>query len=84
MAYAKQETIEPVKGLLRFIGFGLAGAVLLALGAAFLSIAAVRALQFELAPHLNGDLSWVPYLGGVLLASVVAVVAVSRISKVPR
>ncbi|MGH9094278.1 MAG: phage holin family protein [Acidimicrobiales bacterium] len=84
VAYAKQETIDPLKGLVRFIGFGVAGAVLLALGVAFISIAIVRALQYELAPHLGGHLSWVPYLGGVLLASVVAVLAVTRISKVPR
>ncbi len=82
VVYAKQETIEPLKGLLRFVGFGVAGAVLLAGGVVFLCVGAVRALQFELHAHLAGNLSWVPYLGGVVLAAAVAVLAVTRIGKV--
>ena len=32
VAYAKQETIDPIKGLGRFVGFGVGGAVLLGTG----------------------------------------------------
>ncbi len=70
--YAKQETVEPLKGLLRFVGFGLAGAVLLAMGSVLLAIGALRVVQEEAGPHLRGHLSWVPYVGVVLFGGAVA------------
>jgi hypothetical protein len=61
VAYAKQETVDPLKTLGRFLGFGVAGSVLLALGGVLISIGIVRLLQQEAAPHLVGHWSWVPY-----------------------
>ena len=81
LAYAKQETVDPLKSLVRFVGFGVVGAVLLAVGTVLGALAIVRAIQTETAPHLTGNLSWVPYLGGVLFALAVAGGAVSRIGK---
>jgi len=60
--YAKQETVDPLKALLRYLGFGVAGAVLLAFGVVLLALAGLRAVTQELSPHLDGNLSWVPYL----------------------
>jgi lysylphosphatidylglycerol synthetase-like protein (DUF2156 family) len=59
--YAKQETVEPLKGLARYVAYGIAGALLLGTGVAFLAIGALRALQEETHPHLTGNWSWVPY-----------------------
>jgi hypothetical protein len=59
--YAKQETVEPLKGLGRYVGWGIAGALMLGLGVVFLAIGALRALQEETYPHLTGNWSWVPY-----------------------
>ena len=59
--YAKQETLEPLKGLGRYVAWGVAGALLLGTGVVFLAIGALRALQDETFPHLTGNWSWVPY-----------------------
>jgi hypothetical protein len=83
VAYAKQETLDPIKQLGRYVLFGVVGAIFMGLGGFFLALAAVRALQTELFPHLAHDLSWVPYMAGVLVAALGAVFAVTRISKVP-
>lgn len=74
-AYAKQETIDPLKGLGRFLSFGVGGAILLGLGSVLLALAGLRALQTETDTAFTGNLSWVPYL-------IVAVVAVGLIGLV--
>lgn len=79
IAYAKQETVEPVKQLGRFVLWGVAGALLIAAGGALAALAVLRLVQFETAPHLQGSLTWVPYVGGMLVAGVGAALAVSRI-----
>lgn len=71
VAYAKQETVDPLKSLGRFIGFGVAGSLFLALGAVLLSVGILRLIQMETVPHLTGNLSWVPY-GGVAVFAVLA------------
>jgi len=84
VAYAKQETIEPIKQLGRYVAFGLIGAIFMGLGGFFLALAAVRALQTELSAHLSHNLSWTPYVAGILVAGLGAALAVSRINKVPK
>jgi hypothetical protein len=81
IAYAKQETIDPIKHLGRYVLFGVVGAVLFTVGATFLAVALLRALQTELSPHLRGDWSWVPYFGGVAVMAVGTTIAITRISK---
>ncbi len=74
--YAKQETLDPLKSLGRYLAYGVAGAVLLAIGLVLLGLAALRAIQVETAPHLTGNWSWVPYLavilGAVVLSAILA------------
>lgn len=81
VAYAKQETIDPLKSLARFVAWGVAGAVLIATGAVLLVLTAVRAAQAETGNHLHGSYTWVPYAGGLIVAVVGAVWAVTRIFK---
>ena len=81
VTYAKQETVDPLKSLGRFVAFGIAGAILIAVGGAVLTLAAVRLLQNETGAHLHGDLSWVPYAGGIILALMGAGWSLSRITK---
>lgn len=45
VSYAKQETIDPLKSLGRYLGFGLAGSLLVFLGAFFLGLGVLRLLQ---------------------------------------
>lgn len=77
VAYAKQETIEPLKTLQRYLSFGLAGAVAIGSGLCFLLLALLRGLQeihlFNDGSVDGGTWSWVPYaittVIGVVLAS---------------
>ncbi len=43
--YAKQETVEPLKDLGRYVGVGMAGSLVMFLGVFFLSLASLRLLQ---------------------------------------
>ena len=82
VAYAKQETIEPLKGMARFAGFGIAGALLVGVGVAFMSIGMLRGLQSLRGWGVHGNWSWVPYVAVVialvLLASGIWVVKAKR------
>jgi hypothetical protein len=72
LAYAKQETIDPLKGLGRFLGFGVGGAILLGLGSVLLGLSGLRALQTETGSRFTGNLSWIPY-GIVALSAVLLI-----------
>ena len=84
VAYVRQETVDPIKALGRFVLFGIAGAILIAVGGTILTIATVRAIQAEAGTHLRGSLTWVPYVGGILFSGGAAVWAATRIRKGPR
>jgi hypothetical protein len=79
--YARQETVEPLKGVGRYLGYGATGALLLGIGVILLMLAGLRALQTETGDALDGNLSWVPYLIVLVVASALVAWAVSRISK---
>jgi hypothetical protein len=79
--YARQETIDPLKGVGRYLGFGAGGALLLALGAIMLMLSGLRALQTETGDALDGSLSWLPYVIVLAVAALLVAWAVSRISK---
>jgi hypothetical protein len=74
IAYAKQETLEPLKGLGKNAALGLGGAVLLGIGGLFCSISALRAMQSETDFFERHNLSYVPYF-----LTVVILVALSAI-----
>jgi tetrahydromethanopterin S-methyltransferase subunit C len=78
-AYAKQETVEPLKGILRFVGFGLAGGVSLSIGLVLLALAGLRGLQTI--DTFDENLSWVPYGIVVLVAMLIVGLLVSRTGK---
>jgi hypothetical protein len=61
VAYFRQETVEPLKGLARYVGFGLGGALLLGLGVTFLGLGGLRALQTETGTTFTKNWSWAPY-----------------------
>jgi hypothetical protein len=81
--YAKQETLGPVRGLGRFVLFGLLGSSFLAIGLAVLLLAGLRALQDETGTTFAGNLSWAPYLATAAAAVVVAGLAGWRIVRGP-
>jgi hypothetical protein len=81
VAYAKQETVDPLRNLGRFLGFGLGGVVLLSLGTLFLALSGLRALQTQTGDVFDGFWSWVPYVIVVVVLVAVAGIVVSRIGK---
>lgn len=79
--YAKQETIEPAKGLGRFVAFGAAGSVLLGLGTVLLVLAVLRALQDQTGGTFDGNWSWAPYLLTLVICVAVIGAALSAVRK---
>jgi uncharacterized RDD family membrane protein YckC len=71
-AYAKQETIEPIKGLGRFAAFGVAGSILIGIGVVLLALGVLRVLQTETDGTFDDRWSWAPYLITLFLCAVVA------------
>ncbi len=72
--YAKQETVDPLKRLGNWLKWSLAGAVLLIIGVALLSLGLLRIVQEEV-DSLDGGKSWIPYLitfGALLVVLVLA------------
>jgi len=80
-AYAKQETVEPLKGLGRFIAFGLAGSVTIGVGLVLLAVGGLRALQTETGSTFHGNWSWLPYLIVLVGCASLAGIAISRTGK---
>jgi len=73
IAYAKQETVDPLKGLARYVAYGVVGAALLGMGIMFLAIGLLRILQGESDdPHFTGNWSWAPYAIVVVIVAAVA------------
>ena len=75
LAYVRQETLEPLKGLARFLAFGLAGSLALGLGLVLMLLGGLRALQTETGDTFSGRLSWAPYLITLLAAAALAALA---------
>ncbi|MEY2432317.1 MAG: hypothetical protein QOC92_2042 [Acidimicrobiaceae bacterium] len=79
VSYAKQETVEPLKGLGRYVVFGAGAAVVGGIGIILLTLAGLRALQTHNDGRFDGNWNWVPYLVALVLLGVLIALAVSRI-----
>jgi hypothetical protein len=79
--YAKQETIDPLKGLGAFLGYGVLGAVFLGIGCSLLLLGGLRALQTQTGTTFAGNWSWAPYLIAVAAGLVLIGLAILRISR---
>ena len=81
--YLKQETLGPLKGLGRFLAWGVGGSIAIAIGLLLLLIGVLRLLQDETGTSLTGDWSWVPYFVVSALGLAVVGVAAWRITAGP-
>jgi hypothetical protein len=81
IAYAKQETLAPIRSLVRYVGYGVAGAILMAIGGVTATLTVIRVVEVEAGTHLGGSLDWVPYIGGILVAALGIAWATTRINK---
>jgi hypothetical protein len=79
--YAKQETLGPLRGAGRWLGYGAAASALLGLGILMLLLGLLRLLQTEWDRSATGSLSWLSYLIVVAVGSLVLGLTLSRINK---
>ena len=77
VAYAKQETVVPLRNLGRYIAFGIGGAAAIGLGASIVLLGALRLLQNETGDAFTGNWSWVPYLTVLAASGVVIALALT-------
>ena len=80
-AYAIQETVGPLKGAGRWLGFGFAAALTLGLGLLFLLIGLLRVLQAEWDRSGTGSLSWLAYLITFIVTVILLALTIMRIKK---
>lgn len=79
-SYARQQTLEPIRGAGRWLAYGLLAVFSLVLGVVMLSVGVLRLLQTEV---FAGATTWsfVPYMIVIALCAAVAGYAVSRINR---
>ena len=78
LRYIKEETIQPIKDMGRFVLWGAIGSLLVGFGYLFLLFGALRFLQDQF-KVLDGTLSWIPYLVVVVLAALIIALTAWRI-----
>ncbi len=81
VAYVRQRTVDPLKGLVRFVIAGVLGSVMLAVGLGTLLLAGLRFLQSGTGGAFSGQLSWLPYLIVAVVGIVVAAAAAGAAAK---
>ncbi len=81
VSYAKQETIEPLRGALRWILWGLASMAFICTGRVFIVLGVVRVTQDVLGDSFQHSWSFVSYFVGVLACGIVVAFALMSIKK---
>jgi hypothetical protein len=81
--YARQETVDPLKSLGRFVGFGAGAAVCWGIAGTLITVGVIRVLQVETRDLFDGNWSWVPYIAALVLSSAGAVLSLKLIKKSP-
>ena len=66
--YIKEETLQPLKDMVRFAAFGALGSLFVGFGLVLLLLAVLRFLQ-EQFRVFQGSLSWLPYLIVAVIAA---------------
>jgi hypothetical protein len=77
--YVREETVDPVKALGRYAGFGCLGSLLIGLGGILLLVGSLRGL----AHVFHGSLSWIPYLLVTAVSCGVITLTIRTISSGP-
>jgi uncharacterized membrane protein YidH (DUF202 family) len=81
-AYAKQETVEPLKGGLKAVALGLAGVLCLGVGIVVILVGVLRLLQTETTAFRGDFMSVLPYLIVFAIAVVAIGIALALINRV--
>ena len=80
VSYAKQQTLEPIRGAGRWLAYGLLAVISLVFGTVMISLGTLRLLQTEV---FAGATTWsfVPYMIVVVMCGAVVAYTVSRINR---
>ncbi len=86
VGYAKQETVDPLKTLGRYMGYGAGGALVIGIGCSLLLLGLLRGLQTieifnEPTEPYGGTWSFVPYVATAIVAVGMIGLAVWGISR---
>ena len=81
VAYARQETIDPLRNIGRYLAFGVGGMVVITLGVFLLGLSGLRALQTQTGDVFTGFWSWVPYLIVAIALGGLVALSISRIGR---
>jgi hypothetical protein len=79
--YARQETLEPLRGAARWVAVGTVAALSLGLSMVFLALAVLRLSQDLGGDTLDGSWSFVHYLITLIVVSALVALSFSRISQ---
>ncbi len=80
-AYAKQETLGPLKGAGRWLGFGAAAALAMGIGLSLVMLGVLRLIQTEFDRLATGSLSWVAYLLTLIVTVILLLLTLQRVKK---
>ena len=81
--YAKQETIDPLKALGRYLGLGIVGSILVSLGIGFISLGVLRYTQTL--DSFNGTWSaTLPYVFALLTLVLAILICVALLARAKR
>ncbi len=78
--YVKQETLDPLRGVGRWLAWGLIGSVFLLFGAVIGMLGVLRLLQAEIFFTHNG-FTWAPYFIVAAIAMGLIVLCLTRIQR---
>ena len=79
--YAKQETIGPLKGAGRWLGYGAAAAFAMGLGLVIVLLGVLRLVQTEFDRLATGSLSWAAYAVTLVVTLALLALTLLRIKK---
>ena len=81
--YARQETVDPLKSLGRFVGFGAGASLCWGIAGTLITIGVLRVMQVETRDLFDGNWSWVPYIAALVVSGGGAVLSLKLIRKSP-
>ena len=79
--YARKETLEPIKGAIRWVAVGSVAALCLGLALVFAALGVLRLSQDLGGTVLDGSWSFLHYLITLCVVAVLVVVTFSRVSR---
>ena len=80
-AYAKQETVGPLKGAGRWLGFGAGAAFAMGLGLMIVLLGVLRLIQTEFDRLATGSWSWAAYAVTLVVTLVLLAITLMRVKK---